>query len=54
MDNYIEEGVEARRSLDLDLIYRIGSNIGGAFNSGSKVILFGNGGERGRCSTYSC
>ena len=45
MDNYIEEGLEARRNLDLDLIYKIGSNIGSAFNSGSKIILFGNGGS---------
>jgi len=45
LDSYVQEGLDARKSLDLDLIYRTGVDIGNAFNSGNKIMLFGNGGS---------
>jgi D-sedoheptulose 7-phosphate isomerase len=45
LDSYVQEGLDARKNLDLDLIYRTGVDIGNTFNSGNKIMLFGNGGS---------
>ncbi|WP_010917214.1 D-sedoheptulose 7-phosphate isomerase [Thermoplasma volcanium] len=45
LSDYIEAGNKARRSIDLNHIEKIGRDIVNVFNSGGKLIVFGNGGS---------
>lgn len=45
ISEYIEEGVLARSSVDVDLIERVGHIISAAFSHGNKIFLMGNGGS---------
>lgn len=45
IDSYISEGIEARKSIDKNLVHEIGKKISESFRNGGKLILMGNGGS---------
>ena len=42
---YIEDGANARLSIDTGQLFEIGNIIASAFRNGKKIIIFGNGGS---------
>ncbi len=45
IDTYIAEGVDARKNIDLNLLFEIARVIEATLSKGGKIILFGNGGS---------
>ncbi|AKA49278.1 phosphoheptose isomerase [uncultured archaeon] len=45
VEQYIQEGLEARRLIDVEQVVRIGKVISEAYRKGRKTMFFGNGGS---------
>lgn len=44
-EKYINEGINARKNIDISKISKIGNDIFNIFNNNGKLIVFGNGGS---------